>query len=216
MTFLQLQQLASDYLDDPNNGYFTLTMLKMRLNLALRELQKRLISANKDYYSTCVYTNTVVNQAAYALPSDFLQVIRLYYITQGSGTTASEQKLEPITPNQRDLLTDTSGDPGFYYMQKNNLILAPVPNRVLELHLEYSYQVADMSADADLPDAPSQFHEYIVLLAVRDCMVKDNRPLVNIETKLKEYEMLLKQIADQRQADKPRMIVQTSNMDWNY
>lgn len=214
MTFLQLQTLASDYLDDPQNGYFTLPILKQRLNLALRELQKRLISANQDYYSECVYTNTVSGQAAYALPSDFLEVVRLYYITQGSGPTATEQKIYKMTPNQRDLLSDTSGDPGFYYMQKNNLMLAPVPNRIVQLHLEYSYYVADMVNDSDLPDAPQQFHEYIVLIAVRDCMVKDMRPLTNIETKLKEYEMLLKQIAVQRQVDGPRMIVTTTNDGW--
>lgn len=216
MTFLEMQVLASDYLDDTANGYFTLPILKQRLNLALRELQKRLISANKDYYSKCVYTNTVINQAAYALPSDFLQVIRLYFITQGSGATANEQKIMAMTPNQRDLIIDTTGDPIAYYMQKNNLILSPVPNRVVPLHLEYSFYVSDMVNDSDIPDAPQQFHEYIVILAVRDCMVKDMRPLTNIETKLKEYELLLKQIADQRQADGPRMVVQTDPLEWNY
>jgi hypothetical protein len=48
VTFLTLQQLASDWLDDTNNGYFTLPILKQRLNLGLRELQKRLISANEE------------------------------------------------------------------------------------------------------------------------------------------------------------------------
>lgn len=216
LTFSDLQSICSDYLDDPNNGYFTLPILKQRLNLNLKELQKRLISANKDYYIECVYTNLVANQKAYALPSDFLQVTRLAYITQGSGTTAVEQKILPITQNQRDLLLDVSGDPIAYYIQKGsaantvgNLMLAPVPNRVVELHLEYSYLVADMVNQSDVPDAPAQFHEYIALMTIRDLMIKDARSIVPIQTKLNEYETLLKQIANQRRADHPRMIVET-------
>ncbi len=214
MTFSELQILTSDILDDTSNGYFTLPMLRQRLNLSLRELQKRMISANEQYYAKCATTSTVALQQAYALPSDFMQIIRLDYVTQGSGVTAQTQKIESMTPNQRDLLANETGDPGFYYFQKNNIMLAPIPNSVRVLHLEYSYYVSDMVLDADLPDAPQQFHPYIAYLTARDCMVKDGRPLTSIETQLAQYEMLLKQIAVQRHADGARMIVQTNSLDW--
>lgn len=213
MTLANLQSLTLDILDDPAGGYFTQPVLNIRLNIALRELQKRLISANNEYYTTCVYTNTVANQAAYALPADFLQIIRLHYVTQGTGATASTQKIYNMTPNQRDLLSDTTGAPGFYYFQANNLMLAPVPDGIYEMHLEYSYFVADMVNTSDVPDAPQQFHPYISYLAARDCLVKDNRPLVSIETQLKDYETLLKQIAVQREADSAKMVVQTNSLD---
>ncbi len=214
MTLADLQTLTSDILDDSQNGYFTLPILTQRLNLNLRELQKRLISANEQYYTICVTTPTVIGQAAYALPSDFLQIIRLDYITQGSGVTAQTQKINFITPNQIDLISETSGVPAFYYMQKNNLILTPVPNAIWTLHLEYSYYVADMVNTTDVPDAPQQFHPYIAYLTARDCMVKDGRPLGAIESQLGQYEMLLKQIAVQREADGTRMVVQTESMDY--
>lgn len=214
MTLTTMQALASDYLDDVNNSYFTITQLNLRLNLALRELQKRLILSGEQYYVVCYYTNTVVDQAAYALPSDFLNIVRLDYILSGSGATAVEQKLYAMTPNQRDLLGTTSGAPRYYYFQNNNLILAPAPDAIYQLHLEYTYYVTDMVNGSDTPDAPQQFHEYIVLMAVRDMMVKDNRPLGNIETKLKEYEELLKQMASQRRDDGARMIVSTDSIEW--
>lgn len=212
MTFLEIQELTSDWVDDPDNGYFTLPILKKRINLALRELQKRLISANEEWYSTCVKTSTVINQNVYALPSDFLQVLRLEYVAQGSGTTATTQQIQAITPNQRNQVVDKSGDPLWYWMQKNNVVLAPTPNRVVEVHLEYSYYVADMVNDNDVPDAPAQFHEYIPILAARDCFIKDGRPTAPILEKLAMYETLLKQIAQQRQADGSRMTVRTDNM----
>lgn len=213
MTLSTLQQLTSDILDDPNNGYFTIPVLNIRLNIALKELQKRLISANNEYYTTCVYTNTIANQAVYALPSDFMQIIRLHYVTQGSGATAQTQKIYNMTPNQRDLLSDNVGAPGFYYFQQNNLVLAPVPDGIYEMHLEYSYYVADMVNLSDIPDAPQQFHPYIAYLTARDCLVKDGRSLVSIETQLKDYETLFKQIAVQREADGARMVVQTNSLD---
>lgn len=214
MTLTTMLSLASDYLDDTANGYFTTTQLTLRLNLAFKELQKRLILAGEQYYVVRVYTNTVVNQQAYAMPSDFLNIIRLDYVPFGSAATIAEQKIYAMTPNQRDLLASTVGAPRYYYFQNNYLMLAPFPDVIYQLKLEYTYYIADLVNGSDVPDAPPQFHEYAVLMAVRDCMVKDNRPLGNIETKLKEYEELLKQMASQRHDDGPRMVVSTDAMDW--
>ena len=77
MTRSDLRTLVYDYVDDPNGGYFSASVVNTRLNLALRELQKALITANKQYYAKVVSTPLVVNQANYALPSDFLQLVRL-------------------------------------------------------------------------------------------------------------------------------------------
>lgn len=209
-----MQILASDYLDDVNNTYFTIPQLNLRLNLALRELQKRLILAAGQYYVICVNTSTVQGQRAYALPTDFLNITRLDYIQSGSGATAVEQKIYAMTPNQRDLVTQISGPPSFYWFQNNNLMLDPVPDNTYPLHLEYTRLVRWMDGPGAVPDAPEQFQEYIVLMAVRDFMVKDMRPLGNIETKLKEYEELLKQMAQQRRDDGPRMIVSTQTFEW--
>lgn len=214
MDLATMLSLASDYLDDVNNGYFTTTLLTLRLNLALKELQKRLILAGEQYYSYAVYTSTVQNQQAYALPSDFLNIVRLDYVLSGSGTTAVEQKIYSMTPNQRDLIGSITGPPAYYFLQNNNLMLAPVPDTIYTLRLEYTYFIADLVLTTDVPDAPKQFHEYAVLLAVRDCMVKDGRPLGNVETKLKEYEELLKQMASARRDDGARMIVSTDSLEW--
>jgi len=214
MTLQDLLTLTSEMLDDSANGYFTVSSLTTKLNINLRELQKRLISANSEYYTACVTTPTVVNQSVYALPTDFMQIIRLDYITQGSGSTAQTQKIREMTPNQRDLLSEVSGDPQFYYFQKNNIVLAPTPNVVRTIHLEYSYYVGDMVNLTDVPDAPQQFHPYIAYMTTRDCMVKDGRPLTSIEAQLMQYEMLLKQIAVQREADGARMVIVTDGFDW--
>lgn len=214
MTFLELQQYTSDLLDDASNGYFTLPILKMRLNLAQRELQKRLISANQQFYMNCVKANTVALQDTYTLPTDFMELIWFGYVLSGSGQTADYQQIMNITPSQRALVDGLVGDPQFYFFMGNSLVIKPTPQRAVEIHLEYAYQIVDMVNDSDVPDAPKQFHEYIAILATRDCLIKDGRDLAPIGSKMAQYEQLLKEIAVQRRADSPRMVTSTDSADY--
>lgn len=216
MTLAQLRTWCLDILDDPSGTYFTQTNLNLRLNLALQELQKRLISANKEWFLSCVKTNTVVGQQAYALPTDFLEIIRLEWYEVGTVGTAMSNKIEAMTPNQRDLMGSAQGDPAYYSMAKFNIMLWPIPTRVVEVHLEYVPLISQMVNDSDVPDVQSNFHEYIAVLATRDCLLKDGRPIAPIQAKLDQYETLMKQLMVQRQADSPRMVVQTQGNDWTW
>lgn len=216
MTLLQMRTICLDWLDDASGTYFTSSVLNLRINLALQELQKRLISANKEWFLDCVKTSTVANQQAYAMPSDLLEIIRLEWYETGTSGTAMPNKIEQMTPNQRDLMGSAQGDPAYYSLAKTNIMLWPIPNRVVEVHLEYVPLITQLVNDSDIPDIQSNFHEYIPILATRDCLLKDGRPLAPIQSKLEQYEMLLKQIAVQRQADSPRMIVQTQGNDWTW
>lgn len=213
MTFRQLKDYVARWTDDKQFGYFTETDVAARINLAQKELQKRLISANEQYFSICVKTNTVANQKTYTLPSDFLQIIRLERVLSGSGDLINTQQIVPITPNQINLdpYGAISGAPNCYYFQNRTIILDPVPNVVYEIHLHYSYIVADMVNDSDEPDPniPANFQEYIGILATRDCLFQDNREITPIQLKMSYYEDLLKQIAVQRNADVTRMVTIT-------
>lgn len=214
MTFRQLKDYVARNVDDKLFGYFTEADVGVRVNLAQMELQKRLISANEQYFSICVKTNTVANQKAYALPSDFLQVIRLERVVSGTGDLQNYEQIMPMTPNQTSLGTydgSIAGTPCNYYFQNRTIVLAPVPSSVIEIHLHYSYLVSDMVSDGDSPDAniPANFHEYIGVLATRDCLFQDGREVTQIQLKLDLYERLLKEIAVQRNADVTRMVVAT-------
>lgn len=207
MTFLECQTLLGDTVDDAAFGYFTLSVVKQRLNLAQRELQGLLVRAGHSYYTKCVKTNTVASQKAYALPSDFYSLTLLEKVISGSGDTADTMPISYISPAQRYQTTSQSGDPDVYWFEKNNLILRPTPNRIQEFHLEYVYQVVDMVADGDLPDAPLQYHEFVSVLAAKKCFLKDGRPLAPIQEDLARLDKELKSIADTRRVDGPRMTI---------
>lgn len=206
----EIRALASYWLDDVNNGYFSTTELDIYINQAQREVQKLLLNSAQDYYTKCARTSTVINQARYALPSDFLKLLRLSYVTSGTGANESFQRIYPITRNEQDIAKyQTTGDPYNYFYFKNTIRLVPIPDRVVTLELEYAYRVADMSADGSEPDVPEDYHELLAIFAARDGFLKDGRDMAPIERKLKYYEELMKENAQQRSQDSPRYIVAT-------
>lgn len=218
MTLLQMRQLVWQWTDDPNGGYFDSTFVDGALNRGCRETQKKLIMAGDLYYVKMppVETQTVANQASYVLPDDFLVLNRLVYVISGSGTNEEINSLGFITLNQQDLIgTSTTGTPVAFNIQKNRLTLYPIPNQVRTLRMWYSYLIADMVADSDTPDVPEDYQEYACILAAMECFIKDDRPATNILTKKSYYEELFKQMAQQRQAQGPRMVVTTEN-EGNY
>ncbi len=213
MTLLTLRTLVSQWVDDPQNGYFTVPTLNLFLNNAQREVQKLLIQAEDSYYTKLVTTSTIQNQQDYALPDDMLKLTRLEVVASGSGATADRRLLQNITINQQGMIGAQTGIPFCYYWQKSRLSLLPVPDQAYPLNLYYDYLVADMVADVDVPDVPQDFQEYIAVLAAFDCFIKDDRIPANISMKKEYYEKLLKQMAEDRDISGPRMVVMTEP-DW--
>lgn len=209
MTFQELKQTTSYWLDDLNFGYFTDTQVGIWLNNAQKRIQKRLIKAGKNYYDRCVQTTLVVNQNDYALPSDFKDLVRLEVIVGGTAPNESKKPVSKITTNQQDLIGMGTGTPAWYFFKRNRLVLLPAPDSAIALRMIYAYEVPDMVLATDTPDAPDSYHEYIALLAAEDGFIKDGRTPVLLEKKIKEFEVQLDEDAAKRNLDSPRMIVET-------
>ncbi len=209
-----LRTLVSQWVDDPQNGYFTVPTLNLFLNNAQREVQKLLIQAEDSYYTKLVTTSTIQNQQDYALPDDLLKITRLEVIAGGSGITADRRLMQNITINQQGQVAGQSGLPYCYYWQKSRLSLLPVPDQAYPLNLYYDYLIVDMVNDMDIPDVPQDFQEYIAVLAAFDCFIKDDRIPANISMKKDYYEKLLKQMAEDRDISGPRMVVMTESDDY--
>ena len=210
-----MQNLVLQWVDDPAGGYFDPTdFVQPALNRGLLEVQKRLIEAGEMYYLKVppVETQTVANQASYQLPDDFLKLHRMVYVISGSGVSETVNSLSFITLNQQDLIgSNVTGTPVCFNIQKDRVTLYPTPDKATTLRLWYSYRVAQMTVNSDVPDCPEEFHEYIAILAAMDCFIKDDRAPTNILTKMNYYETLLKQMAKDRQQQGPRMIVVTED-----
>ncbi len=219
MTRLDLQNLVLQWVDDDAGGYFDPTnFVQPSLNRALLEVQKRLILAGEMYYLKMPpsETQTVVNQATYVLPDDFLKLHRMVYVISGSGINETVNSLSFITLNQQDLIgTTNTGTPVVFNIQGNKITLYPTPDKATTLRLWYSYRAAAMTSDSSTPDCPEEFQEFIAILACMDCFIKDDRMPTNILTKKAYYERLLEDMAEDRSQQGPRMVVVTEN-EGNY
>jgi hypothetical protein len=208
-----MKTLVWGWLDDPNGTYFTTTILDTWINLAQREVQKKLLNVGQNWYVKPVTTVTVANQQDYVLPTDFVSEHRLELITSGTGVNENPQPIKPITTNQKDLYAIGTGTPTVYSIKKDRVSLYPIPSQVWTMRLFYSPIVTDLSSDSDTPDVPLQFQEYVAIIAAFNGFIKDDRAPQNLLTKAQEYENMLKKIAQERRQDQSRQVVDRGNYD---
>jgi hypothetical protein len=214
VTLQDLLNQTWTWLDDLQGTYFLQSQLTYFANNAQRECQKEMIQAGQAYYMTCSTTNMILSQGAYALPSDFLSVAKLEVIISGFNTTAEiSQRILPMTPIEIDSLSVGPATPQGYYLKKNCLVLAPVPDSTYVMRLTYNYRVQDMTSVTQVPDCPLEYHEYLAVLMTLDGLYKDQRDPGPMMAKKEQYKELMRQTAPQRQQDGPRRVVSTLNND---
>lgn len=211
MTFKDMQDLVGDWLDDVDFGYFKLPIVKKRLNLALKEVQKELIAAGQDWYVRCAQTNLVINEELYQFPSDFLKVNALRATQALQGSQTNWQDVTPMTRSQRNQLPNQTAMPTNYFLDKQYFHLLPIPDNTYIIELEYTYLVEDMVLDIDVPDCPPQYQELIPILCVLDGFIKDGRDMSAIIKKKDDYLKLMKIDSQQRKIDRPRKIIGSLN-----
>lgn len=209
MTLSDLRTLASVWLDDVGNGYFTVPQLNIWLNNAQKTVQKKLIRAKQNYYFKVCQTNTVIGQQDYVMPEDFKKLHRLEVVVSGTGTNEVRQRLQPITPNQTDFSNLGPACPDFYFDKRNRFSLWPVPDQVYVLRLSYTYEVTDMVLDTDIPDVPESYQEFIACIAAMDGFIRDGRSSQLLAAKIALYEEMLLSDSQERNEDEPRSITVT-------
>lgn len=210
MTLGQIYSELASILDDPNFGYFTKPQLNRFVNNAQRELQKLLLQSGNSWYNIVKTRTTVTNQADYILPYNFLKLNRLELV-QNPGLNESRQQIEGITLNQKDYFP-LYGQSQAYYLSRASVILVPIPQSTsFTLRINYSYRVADITDEGQIPDSPPEYHELIVIIAAVDCLLKDGRDASLLEKKRGEWIERMKRDADERTQDAPRMIRSTGD-----
>lgn len=221
MNFLELQDLVLVWVDDINAGYFTRPQVKRFLNNALYEVQKQLIQSNDGYYLRAQQTSCVVNQDAYSLPADFLKVRKLEVCASGPGDSITADVWQMLLPcSIVEALSVPLGPalPTVYYLKKDCLVMRSIPDNDYPLRLLYDYRVSEMTSDSEIPDCPTEYQEYIAVLATLDCFLRDQRDPGPFLEKKKYYQDLMLAAATQRRIDQPRHVIQTqgSSYDWLY
>lgn len=213
MNLAEMQSLMVDWLDDPNQTYFTPAKSRVWVNNAQKELQKKLLLAGQNYYTIKSSSSMVLNQGDYVLPSDFLELSQFQIVISGSGVSESRVDLRPVTLIELDAFSQTTGCPRVYCIKRNCISVRPYPDQAYVMYLHYSYAAANMTFPNDTPDAPDLYHEYIAILGALNGYVKDGRDMSQLLAKKLWYEELMKQKAQTRNVDAPRRVRMTDSND---
>lgn len=215
MTYVELRALVWTWVDDVNGDYFTATEVNRSLNNALYEVQKQLIGSGESWYLRSQESDTVAEQEAYELPSDFMRLHRFDIVPSGTGAWDDPRRvLTPVTPVQAMDFPVGPALPVSYYTKKNCVVLRPIPDQAYPIRILYSYRASEMSGDSDTPDVPIQYQEYLAVLACIDCFLRDQRDPAPFFAKREMYLQSMKADADQRNVDSPRMVVTTEDDGW--
>lgn len=207
MTLGQIKSYVWSLVDDPNGDYFLTADLTRYANQMLRECQKLLIQSGNNWYVQIDATqSTVINQANYTLPSDFLKINRLELV-QNPGTNETRYAVQNIPLAQKDSIAYDS-DVAAFYILKNTLYLTPVPQTVKTIRFYYTYRVAEMTSDSDTPDLPTEFQEYLADRVAELCFLKDGRDAGFIRNRCDQVEQYFKSDAIERsQVSASRVVI---------
>jgi hypothetical protein len=216
MTKAQIRTYMLQLLDDPLGGYFDTTFSDLALNLAQEEVQKQLLFAGQLYWQKTVTAPTVQNQAQYILPDDYLICDRLELVTSGVSPNQIIQEITPVTLNQINRFGQQPGTPANYVILKDRFMLYPIPDvGNLSLTLYYEYKIADLTSDSQVPDIPEIYQKVISAYAARMGKVKDDSSMVNVMGLIVPFEMDMKELAQERQHQMPRRVIETDISNWS-
>ena len=206
MTVGEIKAYVASMVDDKQFAYFTETELLIYINQEMRETQKLILQAGSNWYVKIDQSqSTVVNQANYTLPTDFLIMNRIELVTN-PGVNETRYSVQSIVLNQKDSIAWDNDVAGFYFL-KNTLYFAPIPRTVRTIRMYYSYLIPEVALDADTPDVPPQYHEYIADRVACTCFLKDGRDPSFILRRTQIVEDALKQTAIERAQDHASRVV---------
>lgn len=169
------------------DGFFSDANLTDLLNEATAAL-----SAEEDWpwLQTAANITTVAGTAAYAAPAGWVHTKHLYINNYDPLTYLSLPEIDAIST------TDT-GQPQFFTIYDEDILLRPVPDAVYTIVHQYNKSETAMSNDSDTLLMPSIFHYAVVTLAAK--LAHDRqRDLQRSQIEEADYEKWLRRMRNYR------------------
>lgn len=163
-------------------------------------------------YTLTVNVSDITNGVG--LPTNYVQAIDLILTTGGTETVLTYRdvrEIDAMFPDPDDTTIHPANIPTDWYYYAETIKVYPVPRAAYTLTLRYYRKPTLLSADADIPDIPSEFEELLVVGAsYRVLQVKDNYDQAGI-LENKYMELLQKLALKQSQAQVGRPTIMRIN-----
>lgn len=161
-----------------DTGYST-TEIKNYINDAQNDVfnEYRLpFTQTTQNYTLDIGTSDITNGVG--LPTNYVQALDLTLTSTGREkvlTYRDIREIDALYPDPDDTTIHPANVPSDWYFYAETAKVYPVPDAAYTLTLRYYKKPTVLSADADVPDLPSEFEELLVLgAAYRVLQVKDN------------------------------------------
>jgi hypothetical protein len=143
---------------------FTLDDITKYLNFAMRRVARKV-----DYFTeeTAQSFTTVAGTSSYSWPAD---LGRLRYLLLPDDQTV----LGVLRMRDLDGSATATGKPSCYALSGSGVVLYPTPDAAYELTWRYYALPSLMTADADVPSIPQDYHEALVFYALQRCYERED------------------------------------------
>ena len=147
MTFEELQDFAlgDDFAESRRDS------AKLFINQALGRLHRALRLPTTDARAL---VTTVAGTNVYALPDDFVT------LHDDEAVLHETDVLEPVDVSEFDQIPAISGQPRYFALSENLILLYPNPDAAYELTMRYR-SVQTLSGDSEVPVLPADQHMYL-------------------------------------------------------
>lgn len=133
---------------------------------------------------------TVSGTATYTPPADWMR-------TRGLCIDGSDAMEYRSLIELREVATTTTGEPGFYHINTEQITLRPVPSSVSTVIHDYVKIEPALAGDTDTPLMPSQFHYSVVAFAVHMAHLRSG-DVNRAAAAMADYQGWLKRMTDNR------------------
>ena len=196
----------------PTNVYVTDNDIDQIINEKIRKMYDVLVLAFENYYENTYNFNLAVSTATYTVPNDFYQA-KVLWLTWGTNSYERVGRFQiqetPWYYTYNTFGRDTQKGYRVYGTGTGTTYIefAPVPTVVIPVTFKYVPAFAGLVNDGDTFDSINGWDDAVVYGATADILAQNNRDATFFYTQYRESMQAIREIADQRNSDSPKHVL---------
>ena len=221
ITLLDLRTRARDRANQENSLFVSDSILNSYINYAVSDLRDILSSkAGEDYFATSSTFTIGSGQESVALPSDFYKLLWAEVQLDGGSSPARYQKINRFEPSEQsyNIAGLSSNSVNLRYRLRADTIwfnsAEAASGRTVRL---WYVPVAPMlTSNAQELNGYNGWDEYVVLLAARKAMIKEEQDVSDLDKEILVFNQRLEGMAPNRDQGQPMRIYDNERNSRDY